>query len=64
MNAEEKTPSRWVRDLNAPESPTAAERAVLSEVLGALRRVRHGAVEVSIQDGRVVQINTTEKKRL
>jgi hypothetical protein len=43
---------------------TGAEQAVLDEVLSSIRRVRHGAVEITIQDGRVVQINTTEKKRL
>jgi hypothetical protein len=56
--------SRWVRELSAAEPPGEAERPVLTEVLAAIRRVRHGSVEITIQDGRVVQINTTEKKRL
>jgi hypothetical protein len=43
---------------------TPAERAVLEEVLGAIRRVRHGSVQLIVQDGRVVQIDTVEKKRL
>lgn len=65
MNMPEPS-SRWVRELagGSPGLPTAAERAVLEEVLSAIRRVRHGAIEMSIQDGRIVQINTTEKKRL
>lgn len=41
-----------------------AERAVLQEVLQAMRRVRFGSIEVIVQDGRVVQIDTTEKRRL
>ncbi|MGD9935829.1 MAG: YezD family protein [Dehalococcoidia bacterium] len=66
MNQPEPTRSRWVRDM-LPDSttpPNQTEWAVLSEVLVALRRVRHGSVEMSVQDGRVVQINTTEKRRL
>jgi hypothetical protein len=57
--------SRWVREGNASAAPVeAAERAVLREVLDAMRRVRHGSVSLSLQDGRVVQIDVTEKKRL
>ncbi len=41
-----------------------AERLVLWEVLKGLRKVRHGSIEVIVQDGRVVQIDTTEKRRL
>jgi hypothetical protein len=49
----------------APEAQiTAQERLVLSEVLRALRSVRHGHVQVVLQDARVVQIETLEKKRL
>ena len=60
------TSSRWVRELRetSPEPATNAERAVVGEVLGAMRSIRHGSIEISIQDGRAVQINTTEKKRL
>jgi hypothetical protein len=41
-----------------------AERAVLQEVLEAICRLRHGSVEVIVQDGKIVQIDTTEKRRL
>lgn len=37
--------------------------AVVAAILGAIRRVRHGAVTVTVQDGRVVQIEVTEKRR-
>ena len=35
-----------------------------SEVLQAIRRVRHGYVQVIVQDGKAIQIDTMEKKRL
>jgi hypothetical protein len=33
-------------------------------VLRAIRSVRHGHVQVIVQDGRVVQIDTLEKRRM
>jgi hypothetical protein len=45
-------------------TPNDRERAVLDEVLRAVRKVAHGYVQVIVQDGRVVQIDTMEKKRL
>ena len=56
--------SRWVREAAGSVGPTNEEQVVFAEVLAAMRRVRHGAIQLSIQDGRVVQIETTEKKRL
>lgn len=44
--------------------PTAHEEAVLAEVLTAMRAVRFGSVQITLQDGHVVQIDTLEKKRL
>jgi len=38
--------------------------SVLSALSEALRGVRYGTVTVIIQDGRVVQIDRTERKRL
>jgi hypothetical protein len=43
---------------------TVDERNALEEILRALRGVQHGYVQVIVQDGRVIQIDTTEKKRL
>jgi hypothetical protein len=40
--------------------PTEAER----EVLRAIRAVRFGAVEVTIHESRIVQVERTEKVRL
>lgn len=42
----------------------AHERQVLAEVLQAIRSVRHGYVQITLQDARVVQIDTLAKKRL
>jgi hypothetical protein len=44
--------------------PDAREQAVLQEVLLAIRKVHHGYVQVIVQDGRAIQIDTMEKKRL
>lgn len=51
---------------NAPlaaPAPSAQEQAVLAEVLSAIRAVRYGYVQITLQDARVVQIDTLEKKR-
>ncbi|GFN22241.1 hypothetical protein TAMC210_05570 [Thermanaeromonas sp. C210] len=40
------------------------EQKVLGEVLKALRQVRYGSITIIIQDGRIVQIDYTEKIRL
>ncbi len=44
--------------------PGPEELLVLNEVLSAIRRVRHGTITLIVQDGRVVQIDRTEKRRL
>ena len=46
------------------QGPDNREQTVLSEVLEAIRRVRHGYVQVIVQDGKAIQIDTMEKKRL
>ncbi len=45
-------------------APDSREQIVLNEVLRAIRKVQHVYVQVVIQDARVVQIDTMEKKRL
>jgi hypothetical protein len=63
MNTEEPGhQSRWVRELNAG-NPTPAERQVLVEVLMAMRRLRHGNVTLAVQDGKVIQLDVTERRR-
>jgi len=46
------------------EVVSPAERTVLREILAAIRAVKHGSIEVFLQDGKVVQIDRTEKRRL
>lgn len=48
----------------AEATVTQREREVLQEVLRAIRSVRHGYIQLVLQDAQVVQIETTEKKRL
>ena len=66
MNSPERATPRWLQPQPNGNrgASTAAEAAVLDEVLQALRAISHGSVTLSIQDGRVVQIETTEKRRL
>ena len=54
-----------------PATPRAAEQGlsheedrVLAEVLAAMRAVRHGYIQLTVQNARVIQIDTTEKHRL
>ena len=44
--------------------PTTDEERVVQTLLAALRRIRHGSVQIIVQDNRVVQIDTVEKTRL
>lgn len=46
--------------------PLTAEhrRQVLEEVGAALERLSYGSVALTVHDGRVVQIEVTERKRL
>lgn len=46
--------------IRSVSEPTEAER----EVLRAIRAVRFGAVEVTIHESRIVQVERTEKVRL
>ncbi|HMO53656.1 MAG TPA: YezD family protein [Tepidiformaceae bacterium] len=64
MNTEpDGVSSRWVREAAGGQGPSPAEQAVLGEVLRAIRRVKHGNVSLAVQDGKVVQLEVTEKKR-
>lgn len=40
------------------------DASLVEEILKAVRQVSYGHVQLVIQDGRVVQIETLEKKRL
>ncbi|TKD49945.1 YezD family protein [Sphingomonas baiyangensis] len=46
-----------------PLSP-APHAATLAQVAAALDRVRFGAIQLTLHEGRVVQIDVTERQRL
>lgn len=43
---------------------SAEEQRVMRTLITALRRIRYGSVQIVVQDGRVVQIDTLEKQRI
>jgi len=49
------------RDLVA--SLSANERELLSEMIRALRSIRYGSVVLTVHEGRVVEVNKTERIR-
>jgi hypothetical protein len=42
---------------------SASERELLRELLSAIRRIRYGSVVMTIHDGRIVEVNKTERIR-
>ena len=42
---------------------THEEEQVVRALLASLRRIRFGSVQIAVQDGHVVQIDTLEKQR-
>ena len=48
----------------SPGGLSQTERKVIEDVLRALRSIRHGYVQIVVQDARAVQIETHEKRRL
>ena len=49
---------------NAAPEPGDRKPLPLTEIEAAIRSIRHGVVQIVIQDGVVVQIDKTEKVRL
>jgi hypothetical protein len=63
------------RAMNADRPPSAAEsrepldlsadeEQLVRTILDALARIRHGSIQLVVQDSRVIQIDTVEKRRL
>jgi hypothetical protein len=49
-----------------PEAPlvlSAEEQRIVRALVTALRRIHYGSVQIVVQDGRVVQLDTLEKQR-
>ena len=51
------------RERNGVQRPLQ-EESLVAEILKAIHSIRYGAVHLILQDGRVVQIEKTEKIRL
>jgi hypothetical protein len=52
------------KDDNGVAQPSGVLAAALDAVSEALGRLRFGAVNLTVHDGKVVQIDVTERKRL
>lgn len=50
-------------DLNGDQKPAGIEQ-IRKQVLQAIQDVRYGSVEITVHDGKVVQIERKEKIRL
>ncbi len=50
--------------VNAVPQPKSVPVLPIDEIREAVEKIQFGTVQLIIQDGRVVQIDTTEKKRL
>jgi hypothetical protein len=49
--------------LNWDQGLSTSEREMLREAVLAVRQIRYGSVMVTIHDGRIVEINKTERIR-
>ena len=55
-------PSQTAKTPDGPDQKT--KPLPLAEIEAAIRSIRHGTVQIVVQDGVVVQIDKTEKMRL
>ncbi|MBI5406423.1 MAG: YezD family protein [Nitrospirae bacterium] len=51
-------------ELDRKGSAGICDERIISEIVESIGQVHHGSVEIKIQDSRVVQIDTLEKRRL
>jgi len=51
-------------NLSSPENSPADREQELAHIRDALRGLRFGAVNIIVQDGVIVQIDRTEKRRV
>ena len=59
----EPRPKKTPEPSSQPPNP-AQENLTLAAIQAAVASIRHGIVQIIIQDGRIVQIDKTEKIRL
>ena len=60
---EERVRMEDALEQSASPRPNSEEARVLQAVLESIRRIKHGSVQIVVQDSVVVQIDTVEKKR-
>ena len=63
-NKSGKAPTVPDSNYDVPGERSAIRQLPIAEIKEAVERVRHGTVQLVIQDGRIVQIDTLEKRRL
>ncbi|HWO99573.1 MAG TPA: YezD family protein [Methylococcus sp.] len=51
------------QDIAQPASALAQAHGLVQQVLNALAELRYGSIEITVHDGRVVQIERREKIR-
>jgi len=49
---------------NSPEAPTHFTEEEVAQIRASLNGLRYGSVQITVQDGVIVQIDRTEKRRL
>ena len=55
--------TRTVDSDTSLQTPVRAETAVLTAVSEAIQRLRFGVVQLTVHDGRVVQLDVTDRQR-
>jgi hypothetical protein len=53
-----------ITEVRKPLDLSADEEHLVRAILDALARIRHGSIQLVVQDSRVIQIDTVEKRRL
>ncbi|MBD3380399.1 MAG: DUF2292 domain-containing protein [Candidatus Omnitrophica bacterium] len=52
------------RNIDLPDSSENSNNSVIDKLFATVRSIRHGTVQVHIQDGKIIQIDRTDKIRL
>ena len=53
-----------IKEKQPEKIPEFIDGLPIGEIVRAIRNIRHGFVQIVIQDSRVIQIDRTEKKRI
>jgi len=63
MSLANTTPSEPVNWRDSSDKGSTSRQATLEAVADALSRLRYGAVHLTVHDGKVVQLDVTERQR-